>query len=214
MAREAKGVVLIAFSLRLPYAIPPPSIKQPLQTPSITDFHASLIIAAITRVVYLVPVLSSTNPFLVGVVPFVCTQVEMHYSTMATTIPCLKPFTNRVNTGWGTTDTHGVSGYAMSSLDKSGNRSGGRSGGGGSQSYEDRHPGHSRGGKLRPDVGLHTVNIRSGVRRGMSKRSPSAESSGSEQMIIRRTVSTEVQYEDSQKPHAGSETRRSIDNIV
>lgn len=62
--------------------------------------------------------MESTNRFFADISPFICSQVEMHYSLMATTVPCLKPFIIRFNTAWGTADTQGVSSYALNSIQK------------------------------------------------------------------------------------------------
>ena len=60
-----------------------------------------LIIISILRVVYLSRALESAYPFFDGVDAAITTQVLLHYSLMAATIPCLKPFVVSFNSGWG-----------------------------------------------------------------------------------------------------------------
>lgn len=43
----------------------------------------------------------SGNPTLAITDTLVCTEILLHYSVMAATIPCLKPFVIAFNTGWG-----------------------------------------------------------------------------------------------------------------
>jgi hypothetical protein len=60
-----------------------------------------VIVIAIVRLIYLNSVDRSSDPTLAGVDANICTQILLHYSLMAATIPCLKPFVISFNTGWG-----------------------------------------------------------------------------------------------------------------
>ncbi|TQB70899.1 hypothetical protein MPDQ_007993 [Monascus purpureus] len=55
----------------------------------------------ILRAIYLTHALDSPDPSLEAVNTAITTQVLLHYSLMAATIPCLKPFVIAFNTGWG-----------------------------------------------------------------------------------------------------------------
>jgi hypothetical protein len=55
---------------------------------------------SIVRVIYLKSALQSSDPTLAGVDAAVLTEVLLHYSIMAATIPCLKSFIISFNTGW------------------------------------------------------------------------------------------------------------------
>lgn len=77
----------------------------------------SVIAAAILRLHY-IGTISRDQPFITGVPAFALTQVEMHYGLMAATIPCLKSFVGRFNTGWGQMPVQSTIDYAMQSRDK------------------------------------------------------------------------------------------------
>ncbi|KLJ10256.1 hypothetical protein EMPG_14369 [Blastomyces silverae] len=74
---KSKLVLLFAFSFRLP-----------------------VIIVAALRIFYLRKQDMMDDPFFYGTVPSVCMEVELHYSLIAATIPCLKPFVKSFNTGY------------------------------------------------------------------------------------------------------------------
>ncbi|CAK7263958.1 hypothetical protein SEPCBS57363_000839 [Sporothrix epigloea] len=73
-----KSVVVIAYGLRLP-----------------------VIMMAAVRLYYLYQALHSDDESLHGILASVCTQVELSYAVIATTMPCLKPFMSALNTGYG-----------------------------------------------------------------------------------------------------------------
>lgn len=73
-----KSVVVIAYGLRLP-----------------------VILAAAVRLYYLHKSLYSDDESLHGILAYVCTQIELSYAVIATTMPCLKPFMSALNTGYG-----------------------------------------------------------------------------------------------------------------
>ncbi|ERT01164.1 hypothetical protein HMPREF1624_02406 [Sporothrix schenckii ATCC 58251] len=73
-----KSVVVVAYGLRLP-----------------------VILAAAVRLYYLRQSLYSNDESLHGILAYVCTQTELAYAVIATTMPCLKPFMSALNTGYG-----------------------------------------------------------------------------------------------------------------
>lgn len=73
-----KSVVVIAYGLRLP-----------------------VVLAAAVRLYYLHQSLYSDDESLHGILASVCTQTELAYAVIATTMPCLKPFMSALNTGYG-----------------------------------------------------------------------------------------------------------------
>ncbi|CAK7265711.1 hypothetical protein SEPCBS119000_001658 [Sporothrix epigloea] len=73
-----KSVVVIAYGLRLP-----------------------VIMMAAVRLYYLHQALYSEDESFHGILASVCTQVELAYAVIATTMPCLKPFMSALNTGYG-----------------------------------------------------------------------------------------------------------------
>ncbi|CAK7217649.1 hypothetical protein SBRCBS47491_003232 [Sporothrix bragantina] len=73
-----KSVVVIAYGLRLP-----------------------VILVAAVRLYYLHQSLYSNDESLHGILASVCTQIELSYAVIATTMPCLKPFMSALNTGYG-----------------------------------------------------------------------------------------------------------------
>lgn len=56
---------------------------------------------AAVRLYYLYQALHSDDTSLHGILASVCTQVELSYAVIATTMPCLKPFMSALNTGYG-----------------------------------------------------------------------------------------------------------------
>ncbi|OJD19729.1 rpsU-divergently transcribed protein [Emergomyces pasteurianus Ep9510] len=74
---KSKIVLLFAFSFRLP-----------------------VIIVAALRIFYLHKQHMMDDQIFYGVDPSVCMEVELHYSLIAATIPCLKPFVKSFNTGY------------------------------------------------------------------------------------------------------------------
>lgn len=108
-------------------------------------------------------------------------QVEMHYGLMAATFPTLKAFVGAFNTGWGTYDSAGASGY-------------------GSQSQSKAH--------VHPSGPSNIVSkVVSGGQAGMGSQRPrhagrsrvSEDSDDSQKMIIRQTRTTDVAFEDVSK---------------
>lgn len=78
MSRKNKSAVITAFGFRLP-----------------------VIAFAVLRLRYIGIRINSPNPTLEGTIALIWTQVELDYSVMACTIPCLKPFMIAVSTNYG-----------------------------------------------------------------------------------------------------------------
>ncbi|WEW54855.1 hypothetical protein PRK78_000281 [Emydomyces testavorans] len=78
MAWIRKVVVFAAFGCRIP-----------------------IILVSIIRVTDIDGAVSPIDPTLRSVDSSISTEVLLHYSLMAATIPCLKPFVIAFNTGWG-----------------------------------------------------------------------------------------------------------------
>lgn len=145
-----------------------------------------------------------------GVVPFVLLNIEMQYGLMAATMPTLKPFVGAFNTGWGTYDTTGMSGYgqnssgsyAMQSLERKSKKaskinSAARS--------ADRDP---------PTFGKNVTHIRSAPVREIDPTRPhSGESSESQQMIIHQTMTAEVHYEEEEARRRELNSSRGHDSL-
>ncbi|USW54166.1 hypothetical protein Slin15195_G074850 [Septoria linicola] len=168
-----KIVVVAVFALRLP-----------------------VIVVAILRVHFLSQMIGSDDPLLNGVVPFICLNIEMHWGLIAATIPTLKPFVGAFNTGWGTYDTQGISGYGhgsggsyvLQSLGRKSNRSG-RSGGRGSTAQAGTQ--NSATDRDTLDIGPAWGKTVTHVK---SDRL-SAGSDDSKRLIIRQTQTCEVHVE-------------------
>ncbi|KAF7195150.1 hypothetical protein HII31_03356 [Pseudocercospora fuligena] len=181
-----KFTVVAIFSLRLP-----------------------VIVAAGLRIHFLSQTIGSSEPLLRGVIPFICLNIEMHYGLMAATMPTLKPFVGAFNTGWGTYDTQGVSGYgqnssahsyAMHSLGNKSNKSA-RSNRKGSVPFNGTQNSDRDGATGAPHFPKNITYIKSG------RADPTRLSGGSDnstQMIIRQDRTTEVHVED--------ETRRELNS--
>lgn len=71
----------------------------------------SIIVIAITRQIYLNRAFEHTNILFFIVDAVICTEVLLHSSIMAATIPCLKPFVMAFNTGWGQGIKHNGGSY-------------------------------------------------------------------------------------------------------
>lgn len=63
--------------------------------------HHRLIAIAIVRINYIDGAINTIDPTLGSVNSSIATEALLHYSLMAATIPCLKPFVVAFNTGWG-----------------------------------------------------------------------------------------------------------------
>lgn len=167
-----------------------------------------VIIAAGLRIHFLAKSIGTSEPLMNGVIPFICMNIEMHYSLMAATMPTLKPFVGAFNTGWGTYDNHGVSGYghsgdgsyAMNSLER-------KSGKKGSTPLNRSGASATESEGLRPNFGKNVTHVR-------SVPSPTRDSGGSEEMIIRQTVTYEIHHEGSEEDTKRSQvTSRGADSI-
>lgn len=167
-----------------------------------------VVVAAGLRIHFLAKSIGTSEPLLNAVIPFFCMNIEVHYSLMAATMPTLKPFVGAFNTGWGTYDNHGISGYggssggsyALHSLER-------KNGKKGSTPVNRSHASGEEGDALRPNYGKNVTHVR-------SIPTPTRSSGGSEEMIIRQTVTCEVHYEGSEQDAKGSRvTSREGDSI-
>ncbi|CAK1363244.1 unnamed protein product [Cercospora beticola] len=159
---------------------------------SVFSLRLPVIIAAILRIHYLGDMLGSSEPLLRGVPSFICLNIEMHWSLIAATIPTLKPFVGAFNTGWGTYDTQGISGYgqgsgnsyALRSLGRRSARSGkaGTPAAGTQNSNAEKDPIDGR-----QSWGKNVTHVRS--------NRTSTGSDDSDRMIIRQTQTCEVHME-------------------
>ena len=167
-----------------------------------------MIIAAGLRIHFLARSIGTFEPLRNGVIPFICMNIEMHYGIIAATIPTLKPFVSAFNTGWGTYDNHGVSGYghssgglyAMHSLERISGKAGSTPLVRSNASATDNDP-------LRPKFGKNVTHVR-------SVPTPTRASGGSEEMIIRQTMTCEIHYEGSDEDAKRSQiTSRGDDSM-
>lgn len=136
---------------------------------------------------------------------------------MAATMPTLKPFVVAFNTGFGTYDTQGVSGYgqnshgsyAMQSLERKSNRNGSKATPKGTNtSSADREV-----GEMRPNYGKNVTHVRSVVK-DVDPMRASDSSSSSQQMIIHQTNAVTITYEDEERRNPSlSRTEDSADYI-
>jgi hypothetical protein len=173
--------------------------KQDSQTyPLAQAYLFSVIVAAIVRLPYIARQLRSSDPTFDSVPAGICTEVLMHYSLIAATIPCLKPFVISFNTGWGQGNQGQGSSYVL-------------------ESYVQKKGGHSLGMKsdnvisqsnhsqaetdlpLRPDPHAHNWSIIVDDHKTPSSRREEADGSvgsrESQQMFIRQTAAWSVRYD-------------------
>ena len=197
MPRRLKATVVLAFALRLP-----------------------VIAAALVRITDIGFMIASSEPFLDAVPAGLATQVELHYSLMAATIPCMKPFIISFNTSWGTTNPRGTS-YALDEL-SNGSRERGenvyvpanhsvvsnagerRARKGGMATPPNKPRGSvgqnigvalSLDAKLRPEAIGHSTYVGQEAR-GKGDAESMETDGGSQQMIIRKTEDYTVRYDD------------------
>ena len=98
MSLSNKSMVVIAFLFRLPYVAYLAILLCRLTS------YARLIAFATLHLHYLAGGITSTNPPLDLVGAIVWAQIELHYSNIAATVPCLKPFMSAVSTNYGATE--------------------------------------------------------------------------------------------------------------
>jgi hypothetical protein len=130
-----------------------------------------------------------------AVLPFLWLNVETNYAIMAATFPTLGLFVKSLNTRWGALDGPDVTQYALEFLSESSRTDGRTSRGrkhltmGGGGGDEDAAP------KLRPNDSTYSFRMRSPsvLAREDRARTGTRESDDSDQMIIRKTVSTSVE---------------------
>jgi len=169
LSLHKKLVVLFAFGLRLP-----------------------VIAIAVLRLYYLAMQFSSSDPSLDGVTASVCTEIELCYAIVATTMPCLKPFMSALNTNYGgptNTKTPPGSkatgydrGYALANLSASSKQRGERT------DKPPQAPPQTRWDGAEYNVAVNTVGDRG-----------SLQSNDSKKMIISKNTAWAVDYEDQRQ---------------
>lgn len=131
--------------------------------------------------------LASEDVLLEGINAFICLQIEIHYGLLASTFPALRPFVQQFDTGWGTYDTQGITEYSMQSL---GNKS--------KSVGEHSEPGANGSKRHKPGRDVTIGEARSVATAFASQhRTTSRSSNESQQMFIRRTVETDIEYDGS-----------------
>ena len=123
-----------------------------------------------------------------AVTPFIWLEVETNYAIMSATFPTLGTVLKSLNTRWGALDGPDVAQYAMESLSTSRNAT---KRGPVSRVRRDTANGNPR---LRPEGNGYTFRVRSPpqeVGNGQVRKN----SDDSEQMIIRKTISTSVEHQ-------------------
>lgn len=194
-------VLLFAMPIWLVWSLQTES-KRKITVVTVFGLRLPVIAAALARI-HFISTLNQNQPLLAGVIPFICLNVEMHYGLMAATMPTLKPFVGSFNTGWGTYDTQGVSGYgsnsnsyAMRSLDRGGNTGASRNRSQGASQLDQIAEVDDR----LKYTGKTLTQVKAKTNDG---RSNSGSSDSSQQMIIRQTTTCEVSYDD-ETARAGS----------
>jgi hypothetical protein len=132
-----------------------------------------------------------------AVLPFLWLNVETNYAIMAATFPTLGLFVKSLNTRWGALDGPDVTQYALESVSESSRTDGRTSRGrkhlvmGGGAEGDDG----AAAPKLRPGDSTYSFRMRSPsvLAREDRWRAGTRESDDSDQMIIRKTVSTSVE---------------------
>ncbi|RMJ23608.1 hypothetical protein PHISP_05512 [Aspergillus sp. HF37] len=94
MRLKQKAAVIFAFAMRLGKLPACLHSKQTTNPPSV-------IVIAITRQVFINRAFDHAHILFSVVDAVICTEMLLHCSIMAATIPCLKPFVMAFNTGWG-----------------------------------------------------------------------------------------------------------------
>ncbi|KAL8824835.1 MAG: hypothetical protein Q9191_004790 [Dirinaria sp. TL-2023a] len=177
-------------------------------------FIRTLIAFAALHLHLLAHGISSLNPSLDLVGPVIWAQIELHYSNIAATVPCLKPFMAAVSTNYGATEPGAMSqggsrGYGSSSAKRKGS------------SYvlssmsKDRNSSNldSKGGIFRAAKrGAYKMNSESFgasqstnghvvVQQGKAKQdSNSIGSNDSRKMIIKKEVNIRVERDGGSQP--------------
>lgn len=194
MPLSSKLTVIAGFSFRLPYVWS----CEPLAETALLTLLPSVAVITILRIVAFRSTLDRvSNISWRYVVLAIYTEIEMHLSLIAATIPCMHVFLKNFNTGYlGTTAdqvdvtatmaaTKGSNSYMMSTV-RSRHTQNSDSQAGSTQ----KSGGFGRGDvKLRPNDGVSTSRIMHREGNGDSNTDAgSVTSDGSDKIIVRRTV--------------------------
>lgn len=171
--RSYKTMILVAFASRL-------------FLPILAGIHA----ATAGRWAHNTPAFDPVN----AVVPFLWLNVETNYAIMAATFPTLGTFVKSLNTRWGAMDGPDVAQYAMESLSNQSRSSDRANKGIKSSTRNDDLP------RLRPEGSTYSFKVRSPLlaSRDDAVRVQTRGSDASDQMIIRKTISTSVETDAQQ----------------
>jgi hypothetical protein len=171
--RSYKAMILVAFASRL-------------FVPIWAGVHASTA----ADWAYGVPAFEPVR----AVLPFVWLNVETNYAILAATFPTLGTFVKSLNTRWGALDGPDVAQYAMESLSEQSRNSNRVVNGRRDLTMDTDVP------RLRPEGSTYSFKVRSPPlsSREDAPRNRTRGSDASDQMIIRKMVSTSVET-DSQK---------------
>lgn len=135
---------------------------------------------------------SSTTAFspIAAVTPFIWVQVETNYAVMSATFPTLGTVLKAMNTRWGALDGPDVAQYAMESMSAS------RAGVSRRGTRHTRNDTSNGTPELRPDSNNYSFHVRSPPEH-VGGRPTRKNNDDSDQMIIRKTVSTSVEHQDA-----------------
>ena len=130
---------------------------------------------------------AAAYPAVPAIIPVVWLQLEVHYAIMSATIPTLGTFMKSFNTRWGALNGPDLAQYAMDSVSRNRNTDSAKP----KRSKQTRS---DAGGdmRLRPDSTGYAIRVRASQH---SEYSQERLSDASDQMIIRKTVSTTVERE-------------------
>lgn len=198
MARSQKAIVVGAFSSRLLWVV------HDHLFPIVELTHTRVIPATVCRLVYLPQALHTSDPTFDYYSFFLCTQLEMNISIVASCVPYLKPFFESLQGGMlsievgrhspSRTRSHLSKGsYAMDRLSSNGKDASSERAGFGTQR------------SLRPDADLfrnHTTVTMAVVDRRADGDGDSDTTAGSDKMIIKQTREWRVDYNDKQQESA------------
>lgn len=162
-----------------------------------TNHLISVAATAIVRMVCIDDAINSDDPTLQCVNANICTEILLHYSLMAATIPCLKPFVIAFNTRWGQGQGMGSS-YVIEDMSATGGKYSSKQ----SKKHSFINP------TFRVDKAAHLSN---------ASHDPEAESAGdgvnsigsheSQRMIIRETRAWMVEHESYEMDDYNSDHR-------
>jgi len=197
------GIAITDSILELSIFAVPVWILYPIHTQR--SYKSMILIAFASRL--LLPIFAGTHAFTAAkwttttptfgpveaVLPSLWLNIETNYAIMAATFPTLGLFVKSLNTRWGALDGPDVTQYAMESLSESSGIDARTGNGRIHSTVEDE--GEDSAPRLRPGDSTYSFRMRSPSILAMEdrERAEMSESNGSDQMIIRKMVSTSVE---------------------